>query len=73
MVVAELGAAVAAAAAAEAAEVAGTATKKMDEEEIQRQRRIYTYDGGLCFKAIQLALNTFRSRQKMARNLFFDG
>jgi hypothetical protein len=38
-------------AAAAAAEMAGTATEKMEEEEIQSQRRIFTYDGGFCFKA----------------------
>jgi hypothetical protein len=47
-VAAKLGMAVAAAAAAEAAE---TATEKIEEEDIRRQRRIYTYDGGFCFKA----------------------
>jgi hypothetical protein len=45
---AKLGTAVVAVVAAEAA---GTATEKMEEEEIQRQRRIYTCDGGSCFKA----------------------
>jgi hypothetical protein len=47
-VAAKLGTAVVAAAAAA---VAGTSTEKMEEEEIRRQKRIYTYDGGFCFKA----------------------
>jgi hypothetical protein len=38
-------------AAAAGAEAAGAATEKNGEEEIQRQRRTYTYDGGFCFKA----------------------
>ncbi len=37
--------------AAAVAEAAGRATEKMAEEEIRRQRRIYTYDGRFCFKA----------------------
>ncbi len=54
VVAAKCGTAVAAVAAAEAV---GTATEKMEEEEIQRQRRIYTYDGGFCFKARPISIN----------------
>ncbi len=54
-VAAELGMAVAAAVAA-AAEAAGTATEKMEEEDIQRQRRIYANDGGFCFKARSISI-----------------
>jgi hypothetical protein len=44
-VVEELGMAVAGAVAVKV-EAMGTATKKIEEEEIQRQRRIYANDGG---------------------------
>ncbi len=37
--------------AAVKAEAAGTATVKMEEEETQRERRIYDNDCGFCFKA----------------------
>ncbi len=47
VVAAELGMAVAAATATEAA---GTVMEKMEEEEIQRQRRIYANNSGFCFK-----------------------
>ncbi len=46
---------------------------KIEEEEIQSQRRSTPIMVDFASRRGQLALNTFRSRRKMERNLFFDG
>ncbi len=69
-VAAELGTAVVAAAAA-AAEVVGTATEKMEEKEIQRQRRFYTNDSGFCFKVRSISIKYVLVKVEDGKELIF--
>ncbi len=70
VVVAELGMAVAAAAAVKT-DAVGTSKEKMEEEEIQRQRRIYADGGRFCFKVRLIIIEYVEDKADDGKELFF--